>query len=302
MTTPSPEPSPRPIAEINARVKHLVERHTKGETVCVQGLIRRTYQSGMEHQYFEIVQDDYALACFLRNSVKPTIGFGVEKGQRVEVVGEIRVYDREASVQIEVAGMRLLTSSGVVKPAQLEANLRQRGLWREQKRPLPANIRKIAVVTSNNSEAFGDFETTYRKRGGQGQPFLAPVPLQGEKAAQSIADTIKIFSQRPDVDVIVLTRGGGGRDELAVFNDSIIAEAIYQSPKTIVTGIGHESDETLADRAGDLVAITRTDAALQLITLSPHTESRPLYRWLILAVVLSWVGIIAILVIAFVLN
>lgn len=283
-TTDPSSATPRPIVEINTRVKRLVERHTKGETVVTQGLIRRFYKSDLDHFYFEMVENGYTIPCFLRNSVRPTIGFEIEKGLRVEVVGEIRVYDKEATIQIEVAQMRLIEKSGVPKPAELESQLRQQGLWRDKKHPLPHSVHKIAVVTSPSSEAYGDFETTYHKRGGQGQPFLAPVPLQGENAAQEIANTVRMFSRRSDVDVIVLTRGGGSRDELAVFNNPIIAEAIFHSSKPVITGIGHESDETLADRAGDLVAITPTDAALQLIAPPQAITRTVIPNWLFIVV------------------
>lgn len=285
------------IADLNAHVKRLLEHHTKGDPVGVQGRIRRYYKSDLEHVYFEIVENDYAIPCFLRNSIRPTIGFAIEKGLRVQVVGEIRVYDKEATLQIEVTHMTLLERPAIPKPAELEAQLRANGLWRDQKRPLPnpQQIGRIAVITSATSEAYGDFETTYRKRGGRGQPFLAPVPLQGDSAAQAIADTIKMFSQR--ADVIVLTRGGGRPEELAIFNDPLIAEAIYRSPKPIVTGIGHQSDETLADRAGDLIAITPTDAALQLLAPTSSIPPSSVNRWLVAAILVGIVVIVALLII-----
>jgi exodeoxyribonuclease VII large subunit len=218
----------------------------------------------LQHVYFEIIDGDYAISCFLRNSIRHTLDFSIEKGMKLDIIGSIRVYDKEATIQIEVSTVNLVERSSRRKPAELEALLKQQGLWRTQKHPLPRRIKKIAVVTSENSEAYEDFRDTFIKQKGKGDIFLADIPLQGEQAPQMIADAIKIMADHSDSDVIVLTRGGGRDEELGLFNELVIAKAIFHSKKFVLTGIGHKSDETLADRAADHAESTPSTAAVYL--------------------------------------
>lgn len=269
--TNTPE-SPRPIAEINTHIRNTLEREIRIKHVTVIGkVIGRVYISDMGHVYFKISENDYAIPCFLRQTVAKTLDFKIQLGMQLEVSGFIRVYDKDLEVQIEIEKVAILQRPPSRNLDELEAQLKSAGHWRTTKHPLPPQINRIGLVTSSSSRARDDFESFYAEQGGKAHIWHERVRIEGEQASQEIVSALQSLNRRADIDVIVLTRGGGRPEELAVFSDPKIAQAIGQSTKPVITGIGHESDETLADRAADVKAITPTAAAVLLA----HHQSLP---------------------------
>lgn len=157
----------------------------------------------------------------------------------------------------------------------VQEQLAQKGLWPKTKRPLPKNIRKIGLVTSKQSDALHDFEDVYRSENGLASIKVADVRLQGQQAPGEIADAINRLNQDQSVDVIAIVRGGGRAAELAVFDELLIAEAICRSNIPIVTGIGHQRDNTLADQVADVTLITPSIAASHLAKASQPKQEIP---------------------------
>ncbi len=263
------ETNKRNILGLNALVRSLVEQETLGHPFWVGGYVARRFNSNVGHLYFDLVDEDYSIGCMLRASVKNTLRFEISNGMDIEVYGCVRVYERKADIQIEVEQIRLIESQQKIVDTNLLNQLTQAGLWPRDKKPLPKVINKIGLITSKQSDALHDFEDTYRSEGGLATVKLTDVRLQGEQAPQVIADAIKRVGKSGDVDVIVITRGGGRSTDLGVFDNLLIAEAICRSTIPVVTGIGHQRDHTLTDEVADYKAITPTAVASFLARIKP---------------------------------
>ncbi len=269
------------IRDINARVRAIIERETVGKPFWVGGLVCRYHISDFGHVYFDLYHGNHSIACMIPESARGGLGFTVANGMEIEVFGTLRVYEPRAKIEIEVESARLIERGAYANYIDIEEQLRRKGLWPRRKRPLPEQITRIGLITSKQSDALHDFEDTYRREsaGNVAAIQLVDVRVQGEQAPREIADAINRLNQEAEVDVIVLVRGGGRAAELATFDDYLIAEAICRSDIPVVTGIGHQRDETFADRVADVAAITPTDAALrlakgtgELVRISPLEE------------------------------
>lgn len=271
MSSPPQDPSRR-VAQINALVRSLVEQETLEHPFWTSGVVTRCYTSHLGHVYFDVTDDDYTISCMLREKLRGTLGFDIQNTLEIEVFGTIRVYEKTAKVQIEVEKARLIERPGYVMDATVQEQLAQKGLWPKPKRPLPPTIARIGLITSKHSDALHDFEDIYRSENGTAAIKLMDVRLQGQQAPQEIAEAVSRLNRERQVDVIAIVRGGGRSTELAVFNDIQIAEAIGRSVLPVVTGIGHQRDDTLADQMADHAAITPSIAASYL---ARHSQPKP---------------------------
>jgi exodeoxyribonuclease VII large subunit len=291
------------IKKLNARVRAIVEQETVGKMLWVGGIVHGLHKSDYGHIYFSLEDDLYSLRCILRESVQGSIGFSVTNGMEIEAYGSIGVYEQRAQVNLEIEAMQMVKRASLKDYGSVEDQLAKRGLWPKPKKSLPAKPRKIAVVTSRRSEAIEDFRTNYRLSGGTAEIVEVDVRIQGDHAPREISDAIRRLNLEADVDIIVLTRGGGRHADMAVFDDLLIAEAIAQSTIPIVTGIGHEGDTTFADRAADMTTSTPTAVAVMLARLhlepaqpeKPTTSLSPLIVGLIIIIVVLALTIVYVL-------
>jgi len=266
----------RTIRETNALIRALVEQETLGYPFWAGGLVTKYFISDFGHIYFDLSHDDHSINCMIREQVRGTLDFPIANGLEIEVFGMIRVYEKSAKVQIEVEKVRLVEGAQAAIDVNSLQELEKKGLWPRTKRNLPPDISKIGLVTSKQSEALHDFEDTYRSDGGKASIKVIDVRIQGQQAAREIAEGIERLNRDKDVDVIALVRGGGRAVELTVYNDLMIAEAICRSAIPVITGIGHQRDDTLADQVADISTITPTAAASRLARLKlPQIVSEP---------------------------
>jgi exodeoxyribonuclease VII large subunit len=265
----------RTVNEVNSMVRALVEQETLGYPFWLNGIVTRYFISNIGHVYFDLSDESFTISCMLQERRRGTIDFEIGNGMELEVFGSVRVYDKTAKVQIDVEQVRLVNHDAYVMEATVQEQLAQMGCWPPQKRPLPAIIQRIGVVTSRHSDALHDFEDTYRKEGGTGAIQVENASVQGYQAPSQIAQAIERLNRDGKVEVIALIRGGGREDELAIYNDIAIAQAICQSAIPVITGIGHQRDDTLADQMADVKAITPTAAALELAKRVPQIAVTP---------------------------
>jgi exodeoxyribonuclease VII large subunit len=287
------------IRSLNARIRAIIESETLDTPQWIGGVISRLYVSDRGHTYFHVGDEGFSIGCFLRDNVRSELGFTPHTGADVEVYGEVTFYEQRGLIQINVRQMRLLRREMFADIAEAQKLLARKGLQPQPKNLLPrhSDLKKIGIVTSRHSQARHDFENSYRKGGGKAQTVMIEVRLQGEQAVADIADAIRRLNQENEVDVIVLTRGGGRLADLAIFDDAIIAEAIARSEIPVITGIGHDPDDTLADRYAARKASTPTDAGYILAGVKPPTEQKeeaPVHQWEVAA------GLLALLVLAIV--
>ncbi len=298
----------RSIRQTNALVRSIVELEMLDHPFWVGGLVTRYFLSDRGHIYFDITDEDYSINCFLREPIRGILDFTITNGIEVEVFGTVRVYEQQARIQIEVEKVRLIKRPAFIIDKTIQEQLAKKGLWPPVRKPFPENIRQIGLITSKSSEARYDFEDTYKKEGGQARIKWVDVRIQGQQAPRQIADAINRLNREAEVDVIVLARGGGRKMEMAVFNDLLIAEAICRSAIPVVTGIGHQQDETFADQVADVSTITPTAAGTHLArSSSKQSHSEPItsafgnMNVTLLGVMIA-VMIVALLIVALLVN
>jgi len=188
-------------------------------------------------------------------------------GMKVIIKGRITVYPPRGNYQIEVRSMKP-AGEGELQAAfeRLKRKLQSEGLFEEEyKKELPAFPNKIGVVTAIDSAAFRDIISVTRRRYPLVEIVIAPAKVQGEGAAQSIVEGIKLLNQKGDIDLIVIGRGGGSLEDLWAFNEEIVAREIFKSKIPIISAVGHEVDFTIADFVADVRAATPS-AAMEIAT------------------------------------
>ncbi len=258
----------RSINEVNNLIRALVEQETLTYPFWVRGIITRHFQSDKGHVYFDISDDDFSISCFLNERRRGHLDFDLTNGLEIEVFGSVRVYDRQAKVQIDVEQIRLIAHDPFQLDQDVQARLVEAGCWPPQKRSLPQRIERIGLVTNQQSRGLEDFRSTFYSSGGQGAIEVADVRVGGQQAPRQIAAAIERLNREKQVDVIALVRGGGRVEELAIYNDFAIAAAICKSQIPVITGIGHHQDNHLADQMADVAEITPTAAGNRLAQLA----------------------------------
>ena len=240
--------------------------------VTVRGEITGFSRAGSGHCYFSIKDANGQLRCAMFRRAAMAMDFTPRDGELVEVRGNLGVYEQRGDLQLIVdslqrAGQGALFEQFLRVKAQLEAE----GLFdAARKRTLPIMPRGIGVVTSLGAAALHDVATALRRRVPHIPVLIAPALVQGAEAPSAIAQALQqLYALAackgepgvPDIDVILLVRGGGSIEDLWAFNDEQVARAIVQSPVPVISGVGHETDFTIADFCADLRAPTPTAAA-----------------------------------------
>ena len=236
------------------------------------------------HQYFSLKDDRAVIQATIWSGVYQRLGFDLEEGMKINVVGRVQVYEPSGSYSIiiekaEPDGIGALA----IQFEQLKKKLAEEGLFQERfKQSLPQFSKKIGVVTSRSGAVIQDIITTVSRRFPGVEIVLYPTKVQGEGAAEEIARNITRANEREDLDVLIIGRGGGSIEDLWAFNEEIVVRAIFESRLPIISSVGHETDVTLADFVADKRAATPTAAAelatpvtkLDLLTYLQNQEKR----------------------------
>ena len=215
------------------------------------------------HQYFSLKDDHAVIQATIWSGVYQKLGFDLEEGMKVNVIGRVQVYEPSGSYSIiiekaEPDGVGALA----IQFEQLKKKLTEEGLFQERfKQPLPQFSKRIGVVTSRSGAVIRDIITTVSRRFPGVDILLYPTKVQGDGAAEEIARNIARANQREDLDVLIIGRGGGSIEDLWAFNEEIVVRAIFESRLPIISSVGHETDVTLADFVADRRAATPTAAA-----------------------------------------
>lgn len=215
------------------------------------------------HAYFTLKDRSAQLTCVMWRDNVRRLRFQLADGQMVVANGKVTVYERGGSLQLSVMGVAL-EGLGALAEAyrQLAATLKQQGLTApEGKRPLPMLPRCVGVVTSPQAAALRDVIRTVLRRDPRAHVIISPTPVQGRQACADIAAAIRRLDQLQKCDVILVVRGGGSVEDLWAFNEEAVARSIVDATTPIVTGVGHETDTTIADLVADRAASTPTAAA-----------------------------------------
>lgn len=215
------------------------------------------------HQYFSLKDDRAVIQATIWFGIYQKLGFDLEEGMKINVVGRVQVYEPSGSYSIiiekaEPDGVGALA----IQFEQLKKKLAEEGLFQEHfKQSLPQFSKKIGVVTSRSGAVIQDIITTVSRRFPGIEIILYPTKVQGEGAAEEIARNIVRANERDDLDVLIIGRGGGSIEDLWAFNEEIVVRSIFESRLPIISSVGHETDVTLADFVADKRAATPTAAA-----------------------------------------
>jgi exodeoxyribonuclease VII large subunit len=252
---------PITVTELNRRARALLE----GEfgLIWVVGEISRATQASSGHWYFVLKDSDAAIDCAMFRGRAQYLDFHPENGLKVEVRARVTVYEPRGAYQLAVEQMRKAGLGALFEAFEkLKVRLAAEGLFDPaRKKALPAFARAIGIVTSPAAAALRDILTTLRLRSPMIPVILYPTLVQGEGAAAGIARAIAAANARAECDVLILARGGGSLEDLWAFNEEIVARAIAASRIPVVSGVGHETDFTIADFVADVRAATPTAAA-----------------------------------------
>ncbi len=252
------------VSEITARIKNTIEEEIGFEYVWIAGEVsnfRGNYASG--HWYFSLKDNETQISAVCFKWANQYIKFLPENGMEVIVCGQISVYEKQGSYQINV---RYVEPKGVGAQAlaleQLKEKLLKEGLFdEERKRPLPFLPQRIGIVTSPTGAAVKDILKVLDRRFPNLDILISPARVQGDEAPSEIVKALKRLYKQKDIELIIVARGGGSKEDLWAFNDEGVAREIVKSPVPVISAIGHEIDITIADLVADVRAATPSMAA-----------------------------------------
>lgn len=235
--------------------------------VAVEGEISGFSRAVSGHCYFSLKdnngQDSGQIRCAMFRRAATLLDFSPRDGQRVELRGRLGVYEARGELQLVVESMRQAGQGRLFEQfLKLKAKLEAEGLFDvSRKRALPLMPKAIGVVTSLGAAALHDVVTALQRRAPHIPVIIYPASVQGSQAATELNAALLKACKRRDVDVLLLVRGGGAMEDLWAFNDEVLARTIAESPIPVISGVGHETDFTIADFCADVRAPTPTAAA-----------------------------------------
>ena len=249
------------VGDLNRAIASSLEE--RFDTVWVSGEISnfKAYDSG--HWYFSLKDEEGQIRCVMFRGRNGQVGFMPQSGDLVEVAANLGFYVPRGDIQLTVQSMRRAGMGGLYEAfLKLKAKLTKEGLFdQDRKREIPTHPRAIGIVTSPQAAALKDVLSTLARRAPHIPVVIYPTLVQGPDAPAGIIAALKAAEKEDAVEVILLVRGGGSIEDLWAFNDEQLAYAIAQSPIPVVSGVGHETDVTIADFVADLRAPTPTGAA-----------------------------------------
>jgi exodeoxyribonuclease VII large subunit len=263
------------VSGLTRHLRQILEARPELQSVWVVGEISNLARPPSGHIYFTLKDSNSSLRCVLWKTDSSRLRFDPQDGMAVEAHGSISIY--EVSGQYQLYTDQLLpVGEGVLYQEflRLKGVLEAEGIFDPaRKRPIPASPHRIGIVTSASGAALRDILQTLRRRMPLAEVILAPSPVQGEEAPQALVAAIQTLNRITKPDVILLARGGGSIEDLWAFNDERVVRAVCGSQAPVITGVGHETDFTLADFAADLRAPTPT-AAAELATTTTVLDLR----------------------------
>ncbi len=252
---------PYTVSRLARIIKEALETDLRLSNIWVEGEVSNLSRSSAGHTYFTLKDQAAQVRCVMFR--RPYTAAPLEAGAQVLAHGYVSFYEARGDLQfyvdfVQPAGIGLWQAQFERLKAQLEAE----GLFEpSRKRTLPPFPQRVGVVTSPAGAVFHDICHVIGRRWPLAEIVLAPTPVQGPEAVPGIVAALEALNSEPDVDVVIVARGGGSLEELGAFNEEAVARALYGSRVPVVSGVGHETDYTIADYVADLRAPTPSAAA-----------------------------------------
>ncbi len=253
------------VRELNATARQLLEGNLP--LMWVGGEVSNFVRAASGHWYFSLKDEQAQVRCVMFKHKSQYLDWQPQNGMQVEVLALVTLYEARGDFQLTLEQVRPAGLGALYEAFErLKHKLEGEGLFEvARKRVLPFLPRQIGIVTSSQAAALRDVLTTLRKRMPSIPVILYPTPVQGEGAGQKIAQAIAQANERAECDVLLVCRGGGSIEDLWAFNEEVVARAIAASHIPVVSGVGHETDFTIADFVADQRAATPTAAAQAIV-------------------------------------
>jgi exodeoxyribonuclease VII large subunit len=251
------------VGELTRYVRQLIETDYRLQELEVEGEVSNLRVPGSGHAYFTLKDEQAQLKCVMWRDAVQAHRRLPRDGERVIALGSVGVYEAGGQYQLYCQTLMPVGEGDLYRQfIALKERLEAEGWFApERKQPLPERPRTIGVVTGEGTAALQDVLNVIRRRYPLARVIVSPTPVQGEGAPPQIAAALRAINRHPDVDLILLVRGGGSIEDLWGFNDERVVQAVAQSALPVITGVGHETDFTLADFAADQRAPTPSAAA-----------------------------------------
>lgn len=236
------------VKQVNAYIKNMFTQDFMLNRLYVKGEVSNCKYHPSGHIYFSLKDESGTIACVMFAGSRSGLSFRMQEGQQVVVLGSVSVYERDGRYQMYAREI-ILDGAGelYLKFEALKKELEEMGMFaQEYKRPIPQFVKKVGIVTASSGAAVRDIINIAARRNPYVQLILCPAKVQGEGAAESIVQGIRMLEEQ-DVDVMIVGRGGGSIEDLWAFNEEIVARAIFESRVPVISAVGHETDTTIAD-------------------------------------------------------
>ena len=250
------------VGQVNTYIKNMFGQDYLLNRLYVKGEVSNCKYHTSGHIYFSLKDETGAIACVMFAAQRSNMKFRLAEGQRVIVLGSVRVYERDGKYQLYAKEI-ILDGAGLLyeRFEALKRELGEMGMFAEEyKQPIPRFAKRIGIVTAPTGAAIRDIMNISGRRNPYVQLILYPALVQGEGAAASIVKGIEAL-EKQNVDIIIVGRGGGSIEDLWAFNEEVVARAIFNCRTPIISAVGHETDTTIADYVADLRAPTPSAAA-----------------------------------------
>ena len=254
---------PVSVTQLTQYIKLLLDKDEILSQVCVRGELSNYKAHSSGHQYFTLKDEGAVISCVMFRSDAMKMRFRPESGMKVILYGRVSLFPKSGQYQIYVTAMQ---PDGVgalaVAFEQLKRRLYEEGLFDPaHKQPLPNYPHRVALITSPTGAAVRDMTRILGRRWPMAEVLVCPVRVQGEGAAEEIAQMLDYVDKHQLADVIITGRGGGSLEDLWAFNEEIVARAIYRCTIPVISAVGHEPDVTISDYVADVRAATPSNAA-----------------------------------------
>ena len=250
------------VSQVNAYIKNMFAQDFMLRSICIKGEISNCKYHSTGHTYFTVKDEKAAIPAVMFLGNRKGLGFRMKDGDKVLITGSIEVYERDGKYQLYAREIQKDGEGDLfLKYEALKKTLEEMGMFaREYKKAIPKYIKTLGIVTASTGAAIQDIRNIAGRRNPYVQLILYPAKVQGEGAAESIVNGIRALEDR-QVDVIIVGRGGGSIEDLWAFNEEIVARAIFECEIPVISAVGHETDDTIADFVSDLRAPTPSAAA-----------------------------------------
>lgn len=252
------------VGMLNAYITRLLDHDEILQNIWLKGEIsgfRLYQQSG--HIYFTLKDEDAAVSCVMFKSKGQNLKFKIEDGMEVLLRGNVSVFARQGKYQVYVEEIQPYGKGGLfLQMEQLKARLASEGYFElERKKEIPRMVSRVGVVSSQDGAALRDILKVLKQRHPGVAVVIAHSSVQGTEAPRELAQGVQLLNEYGELDVIIVSRGGGSLEDLMAFNSEELVYAIYESRIPVISGVGHEVDFSLCDLAADVRAATPTQAA-----------------------------------------